>query len=81
MGLKDILMQLLEKEVDVTVKDHTGKTPFDVCLDEECQKMLKKYEEKRETYNEYVQGNLPLSLTTAFRGLILKAKRPFMNLK
>ena len=28
-----------------------------------------------------MKGNLPLSLTTIFRGNILKAKRPFMNLK
>lgn len=80
-GQKDILMILLEKEVDVNVKDNAGKTAYDVCLDEECRQLLKKYEEKRESYNEYVRGNLPLSLTTIFRGKILKAKRPFMNLK
>lgn len=28
-----------------------------------------------------MKGNLPLSLTTIFRGNVLKAKRPFMNLK
>lgn len=43
--------------------------------------MIKKYEEKKETYNEYIKGNLPLSLTTIVRGEILKVKRPFMNLK
>lgn len=81
LGKKEILMMLLDKDVDVSLKDHTGKTAYDICLDEECKNMLKKYEEKRESYNEYVRGNLPLSLTTIFRGKILKAKRPFMNLK
>lgn len=38
---------LLEKEVDVCLKDHTGKTAYDVCLEDECKNMLKKYEEKR----------------------------------
>jgi hypothetical protein len=28
-----------------------------------------------------VKGNLPLSLTTIVRGVVMKAKRPFMNLK
>jgi hypothetical protein len=42
---------------------------------------LKKYENKKETYQEYVKGNLPISLTTIVRGTILKAKRPFMGLK
>jgi len=74
-------MLLLDKDVDVSLRDQTAKAPYDVCLDDECKNLLKKYEEKRESYNEYVRGNLPLSLTTIFRGTLLKAKRPFMNLK
>ena len=80
-GKREIVMMLLEKEVDIHLKDNSGKTAYDVCADEECRKLLKKYEEKREIYNEYVRGNLPVSLTTVFRGVILKAKRPFMTLK
>ena len=76
-----MLMMLLEKEVDIHLKDNSGKTPYDVCADEECKKLLKKYEEKREIYNEYVRGHLPVSLTTISRGIIMKAKRPFMSLK
>lgn len=37
-------MMLLEKDLDVSLKDQTGKTAFDVCLDEECRNLLKKYE-------------------------------------
>ena len=80
-GNKEILMMLLEKEVDVHLKDNSGKTAYDVCTDEECKKLLKKYEEKKEIYKEYVRGHLPVSLTTIYHGCIMKAKRPFMNLK
>jgi serum/glucocorticoid-regulated kinase 2 len=72
---------LLDKDVDIHIKDNNGKMPLDICTDEECIILLKKYEDKKETYHEYVKGNLPLSLTTLVRGVIMKAKRPFMNLK
>ena len=72
---------LLDREIDVHLKDNMGKTALEVCQNEECKKLLKKYSETREGYNEYIKGNLPLSLTTIFRGNILKAKRPFMSLK
>lgn len=80
-GRRDYLMMLLDKDVDIQIKDNHGKTALDICTDEECITLLKKYEDKKETYNEYVKGNLPLSLTTIVRGVIMKAKRPFMNLK
>ena len=78
---KDALLMLLDKEVDIHIKDNHGKTPFDVCNEDECLNILKRYEDKKETYHEYVKGDLPIALTTIVRGLILKAKRPFMNLK
>lgn len=74
-------MMLLDKDVDVNIKDNYGKTCMDLCSDSECIKLLKKYEDKKETYQEYVKGNLPISLTTIVRGAIMKAKRPFMGLK
>ncbi len=80
-GRRDYLVMLLDKDVDIQIKDNHGKTALDICTDEECITLLKKYEDKKETYNEYVKGNLPLSLTTIVRGVIMKAKRPFMNLK
>lgn len=40
-------MMLLEKDVDVSLKDQTGKTAYEICLDDECKNLLKKYEEKR----------------------------------
>lgn len=80
-GNKEFLIMLLDKDVDINIKDNHGKTALDICNDEECINLLKKYEDKKETYHEYVKGNLPLSLTTIVRGTILKAKRPFMNLK
>jgi hypothetical protein len=63
------------------MKDTYGKTALDICQDQGCCELIKKYEEKKETYNEYIKGNLPLSLTTIVRGEILKCKRPFMKLK
>lgn len=72
---------LLDKDVDINIKDNYGKTCFDLCSDSQCITILKKYEDKKETYQEYVKGNLPISLTTIVRGEILKAKRPFMTLK
>ena len=74
-------MIILDNEIDINLKDSSGKTAIDLCLDDECKNLLKKYEEKRESYNEYIRGNLPISLTTIFRGMVLKAKRPFMTLK
>ncbi len=72
---------ILDRDVDINIKDNNGKTAIEYCNDEDCIKLLKKYEDKKETYHEYVKGNLPISLTTIVRGVILKAKRPFMNLK
>ena len=37
-------MMLLDKDIDASIKDHSGKTAYDICLDEECKNMLKKYE-------------------------------------
>jgi|694.fasta_scaffold109757_1 hypothetical protein len=36
-------MLLLDKDIDVTIKDQSGKTAYDVCLEDECKNMLKKY--------------------------------------
>jgi hypothetical protein len=72
---------LLKKDVDVGLKDQAGQTAWEVTKDEECRNLLKKYEEKREIYNEYVRLNLPLSFTTIFRGKVFKARKPFLNLK
>lgn len=80
-GRKEFLIMLLDKDVDIHVKDNHGQTAMDICTDEECLTLMRKYEDKKETYHEYVKGNLPLSLTTIVRGVIMKAKRPFMNLK
>lgn len=33
LGNKDILIMLLDKDVDVSLKDQTGKTAYEVCLD------------------------------------------------
>ncbi len=44
LGSKEILILLLEKDLDVSLKDQTGKTAYDICLDEECRNLLKKYE-------------------------------------
>lgn len=67
--------------MDINIRDNYGKTAVDICSDQECINLLKKYEDKKETYQEYVKGNLPISLTTIVRGTIFKAKRPFMGLK
>lgn len=74
-------MMLLDKDIDINIKDNHGKAPLDLCSDAQCINLLKKFQDKKETYQEYVKGNLPLSLTTIVRGTILKAKRPFMSLK
>lgn len=39
-----MLGMLLEKEVDITLKDNSGMTPLEVCSDEECIALLKRYE-------------------------------------
>ena len=42
-GNKEILMKLLDKEVDVQIKDNNGKTAMDICDSNECMVLLKKY--------------------------------------
>jgi hypothetical protein len=44
-------MMLLDKDVDIHIKDNHGKTALDICADEECITLLRKYEDKKETYN------------------------------
>lgn len=34
---------LLDKDVDINIKDNNGKTAIDICTDEECTLLLKKY--------------------------------------
>lgn len=41
---KDILEMILTKEIDIHIKDNTGKTAIEVCMDEECIDLIKKYE-------------------------------------
>ena len=72
----------LSKDFDIHLKDNSGKIPYEVCTDEECKEILKKFEEKKEYYLEYLKGsNLPISLTTIIKGEVLKVKKPFMTLK
>ena len=80
-GNRQIMIMLLDKDVDIHIKDNYGKTAIELCSDSECMKLIKKYEDKKQTYQEYVKGNLPISLTTIVRGTVMKAKRPFMSLK
>ena len=42
-GNKEIIMQLLDKDVDINIKDNHGKTVLDLCSDSECRELLKKY--------------------------------------
>lgn len=42
---------LLEKDIDIGVKDNSGKTAIDICSDEECITLMRKYEDKKETYH------------------------------
>jgi hypothetical protein len=34
---------LLDKDIDVNLKDYTGKTAYEVSLNEDCKKLLKKH--------------------------------------
>jgi ankyrin repeat protein len=49
-GNKPILMMILDKDVDINIKDNYGKTCIDLCNDSECITLLKKCEDKKETY-------------------------------
>ena len=42
-GNKEIIMQLLDKDVDINIKDNHGKTVLDLYSDSECRELLKKY--------------------------------------
>jgi ankyrin repeat protein len=46
-GNKEQLIMLLDKDVDIHIKDNNGKLPIDICTDEECTILLKKYEDKK----------------------------------
>jgi ankyrin repeat protein len=46
-GNKQILMMLLQKDVDIHLKDNNGKIALEICNDEECMNILKKYEDKK----------------------------------
>lgn len=40
-------MKLLEKDVDILIKDNYGKTAVELCSDPHCINLLKKYEDKK----------------------------------
>ena len=46
-GRKDYLIMLLDKDVDIHIKDNHGKTALDICTDDECLTLLRKYEDKK----------------------------------
>ena len=38
---------ILEKDVDINMKDTYGKTALDICQEQTCCELIKKYEEKK----------------------------------
>ena len=38
---------ILEKDVDINMKDTYGKTALDICQEQVCCELIKKYEEKK----------------------------------
>jgi ankyrin repeat protein len=44
LGNKEILEMILEKDVDINMKDTSGKTALDICQDQTSCELIKKYE-------------------------------------
>lgn len=42
-GNREILIKLLDKDVDIHIRDNYEKMPIDICSDQECINLLKKY--------------------------------------
>ena len=46
-GNRQTLIKLLDKDVDINIRDNYGKMAIDICSDQECINLLKKYEDKK----------------------------------
>lgn len=46
-GCREILIMILDRDVDINIKDNHGKTAAELCSDADCVNLLKKYEDKK----------------------------------